>query len=151
MLSTVNVSRWNELGGRLCASADNCTAVGGSENQIALAEHWNGNWRVESVPALTNAASIRLPAADRGLLPAAKFCVATGSYNGAVPLAETWNGTKWRLTRLPLRANQNAWLSGVACASTAACVAVGTGPTGDAWAEVYAHGVWKQLAPKNPA
>lgn len=152
VLSTVNVSRWNELAAVSCASADNCTAVGGSENQSALAEHWNGKtWRLESVPALTNPASIGYLQLTGVSCPAAKFCVATGSYNGAVPLAETWNGTKWRLTRLPLRANQSAWLSGVACASTAACVAVGTGPAADAWAEVYAHGVWRQLAPKNPA
>jgi hypothetical protein len=152
VLSTVNVSRWNGLAAVSCASADNCTAVGGSENQSALAEHWNGKtWRVEPVSSLTNRATIGYLQLTGVSCPAAKFCVATGSYNGVVPLAETWNGTKWRLTRLPLRANQSAWLSGVACASSAACMAVGTGPTGGAWAEVYAHGVWKQWAPKNPA
>jgi hypothetical protein len=152
VLPTVNVSDWNELSAVSCASADNCTAVGSSESQFALAEHWNGKtWRVEPVPSLTNPAKIGYLQLTGVSCPAAKFCVATGSSNGAIPLAETWNGTKWRLARLPLRANQSASLSGVACASTAACVAVGTGPTANAWAEVYAHGVWKQSAAKNPA
>jgi hypothetical protein len=152
ILPTANVSHWNQLSAVSCASADNCTAVGSSENQLPLAEHWNGSaWRVESVPTLTNPARLGYLPLTGVSCPTAKFCVAVGSYNGAVPVAETWNGVRWRLTRLPLRANQSATLSGVACASATRCVAVGTGPTANAFAEVYSRGVWRQSAAKNPA
>jgi len=152
VLPTVNVSDWNELSAVSCASPDNCTAVGSSENQFAWAEHWNGtNWRAESVPAFSKPATLGYLQLTGVSCPSAKTCVAVGSYNGAVPVAATWNGSRWRLTRLPVAGGGMAALHAVACASAASCVAVGTGPAANAFAEVYAHGAWKQSTPKNPA
>ena len=57
-------------------------------------------------------------------------CVAVGYYNnssgGATTLAEQWNGTAWTIMNTPNPAGSvGSYLSGVSCATGAACTAVG--------------------------
>jgi len=115
-----------------CASADDCTAVGGytasSGNGLPLAEHWNGvSWARERMPLPAGARNARLFGVA---CPAPAVCVAVGDYGTAAgehPLAERWNGTAWA-PQHPKDVPHAfaAGFSAVSCSSAAACTAVGS-------------------------
>jgi len=62
--------------------------------------------------------------------PSGTVCQAVGyekSNGGAyVPIARSWNGTSWASQAVPRPGGANTWLSGIACSSTTACLAVGS-------------------------
>jgi hypothetical protein len=82
-------------------------------------------WAVQSTPDVLAEGELRAIAC-----PAATVCVAAGdtlvSAGVSTAEAQVWNGTAWTLQQLPVNphATQSS-LSGVACSSAVACVAVG--------------------------
>jgi len=102
------------LNGVSCASAANCTAVGGyyrtaSGPQPALIERWNGMaWRVEPSPGIGRGSTL-----DSVSCPSATSCTAVGS------LIIGWNGVTWKVE---LRSSP---FVSVSCAAPSSCMAVG--------------------------
>ncbi len=112
-------------------TAQSCEAVGNyfssTFQQVTLAEVWNGTtWAAQRAPS---------PAASFGSslagvwCTAANSCTAVGQYSGSTaspPYAVVWNGIAWHQRFPPDHpyAGQNA-LSGVSCAASNACTAVG--------------------------
>ncbi len=116
-----------------CSSATWCLAVGNQQNAsgiaATLAGSWNGHaWTTRPTPNPAGALSSSLEAVSCSS-PVA--CIAVGSTLTAdgtwLPLAERWNGSVWTLqaTHDPESAGMSA-LSGVACTSARACLAVGS-------------------------
>jgi hypothetical protein len=122
-----------DFGGVSCISATACTAVGSYHNSAggtaALAEAWNGTtWSIQATPKIKAAATSVLSAVS---CTSARACTAVGHYTTAgkvtVGLAEAWNGTTWSIQATPRTAGSTVTdLSGVSCASPAACTAVGS-------------------------
>jgi hypothetical protein len=110
-----------------CTSATACTAVGGSGTS-GLAESWNGTaWTSQNIPSPSGAKETTLLGTA---CPSTASCVATGWYinsSGAkVALGEGWNGTEWQIVSTPNPTGAtSSELSGVSCASSAECTAVG--------------------------
>ncbi len=64
--------------------------------------------------------------------PSAPACTAVGSYTnqtGTLTLAERWTGSTWSIQTTPAPSS-GGQLVGVACASTTACITVGSRPGG---------------------
>lgn len=101
-----------------CVSASDCGAVG------ALgAERWNGrSWAVTAAHLHVDALSC----------VSRNACMAVGVIGAAYTAtwAERWNGQKWSVQRIPTIDGNIDVLSGVACVSAAACIAVGSDNTG---------------------
>jgi hypothetical protein len=59
-----------------------------------------------------------------------RACTAVGFFTNRggtdVALAERWNGVRWVIQTTPKQSGYNVDLSGVSCASSKACAAVGT-------------------------
>ena len=121
-----------------CTSAKACTAVGYSwavpSPYVALVERWDGKrWTVQATPKLAGSRDAYLMGVSCVSLTA---CTAVG-YDTvgigrpAFTLTETWSGMRWVIQKTPRPAVAGG-LSGVSCASTRACVAVGNsgGPSG---------------------
>ena len=118
-----------------CASTTSCVAVGtgsaGLEFSVVLS---NGTWT--AVPVVNPGNQNYLYSVS---CPSATFCVAVGSASfpdigWGLTLIEIWNGTSWLLSSSPnpvvdpdSPGGAGGILMSVACASTAACVAVGYG------------------------
>jgi hypothetical protein len=86
-----------------------------------------GTWRVQKSPDLTTPAGALASIS----CVTAHACTAVGSYvdkaGRFVTLAEAWNGTSWRRQPTPSPAGgSNLLLTGVSCASTDFCEAVGS-------------------------
>ncbi len=152
------------LFGISCTAATTCMAVGSYSKGFApknLAETWNGaRW------------SLQRPIGALGEVPSglvgvscssATACVAVGGVNtlrGArgTPqrmLTEVWNGTRWTFAAAPNPAGAiYSNLSGVACPTTAVCIAVGgysNGTTGVTLAEAWNGAGWSADPTPNPA
>lgn len=136
------------LSGVACASNDHCVAVGGS-----VAATWNGtSWTISTLPGSDgNLLGISCPSTTwcvaidgtaafvlshghwqatklRGGTAAAISCAAIGhclavGSSGGSDAAWTYAGSTWKLKRLS--SGLGAGLSGVACATTSRCGAVG--------------------------
>ena len=150
------------LTGVACPRSSTCMAVGGSftiqgNPTGTLAERWSGSaWSIVPTPDPGGA--------HGGLLTAVACttpsrCVAVGFETDSsgvpgVPLAELWDGRMWRIvpTASP---GASAVLSGVACTSASACVAVGNTtndqgvPTGTL-AELWDGATWSIVPTLNP-
>jgi hypothetical protein len=126
---------YSVLSGVSCASRMTCTAVGYFTNPagagVTLAERWNGTrWALQRTPTITGTTSSLLFGVS---CPSRTACTAVGSVTKragtTVPLAERWNGTDWSSQPIPTPARVNgssvAYLAGVSCPSTDACLAVG--------------------------
>jgi hypothetical protein len=132
----------NNLAGVSCATSSACTGVGTRGARSPLAEIWNGtSWAIQSVPGPTGALVSSLGGVSC-VSPTA--CTAVGSArltSSVVTLAEAWNGTAWSIHSTPNPSGALfSQLSGVSCASSTACIAVGvsqsTGqpsPLAEAW------------------
>jgi hypothetical protein len=99
-----------------CVSRTNCMAIGGPGNgSHAVIDRWNGSsWRPLHPPA-ASAASVACAAGNR--------CIAVGGRNGAL----AWNGRSWRKVKMSKPAGVTGFeLTGVSCASSASCLAVGS-------------------------
>jgi hypothetical protein len=115
----------NILSAVTCASTTDCWAVGSSDNYgQALIERWDGtSWSIVTLPQTGEilTAVTCLSASD---------CWAAGPYYTPNPPAQTllmhWDGTSWTKVASPnTSATRSNYLSGIACASTTGCWAVG--------------------------
>ncbi len=134
--SLQNVPPPSGAGGTLtatsCGGPRACVAVGYYSTQTgaqaALAETWNGLvWSIVPTPNPGSSSDTALSAVS---CPSAGFCVAAGTWTSstgqAYPLAERWQGGRWSILAMPnpVTSTQTE-LTGVACTSAAACIAVG--------------------------
>lgn len=117
-----------------CTSATNCVAVGFSttgSTTRTLIERWNGTaWSIVTSPNPSGATTSALHAVA---CPEPTTCFAVGSTKTGTTqttLIERWNGTAWSIVTSPTPpgATVPKW-SGVACAGTGMCMAVGTSGT----------------------
>jgi hypothetical protein len=130
--SPTGATRSQLLGVSCMPAARWCAAVGNYVNsskvQVPLAEIANGNeWIVSATAVPTGAKTISLSGVS---CISSEACTAVGQYTNSggmtVPLAERWNGTAWAIQGTTTVAGAiTTKLSGVSCASEAACTAVG--------------------------
>jgi hypothetical protein len=116
-----------------CASATACTAVGetaGLGDYTPLAESWDGTgWSEQPLPAPAGAVVSWLTAVA---CPAAGDCMAAGTYVDGDgmwrPFAEQDRpGSGWSLLSMPsVDGAEASTLSGLSCASSTSCIAVGS-------------------------
>jgi hypothetical protein len=116
-----------------CTDADFCVAVGSHAVAVGsdpLVEAWDGSaWSIQAAPAPAGAVSSALVGVS---CRSQKACVAVGEYfssAAAVPaaFAERWNGAGWAAQAIATPARVSGLqLSGVSCASSTACTAVGS-------------------------
>jgi hypothetical protein len=129
-----------------CTSSTSCFATGSAANfagpagaTMALVEHWDGTaWSIVANPIPAQAQTVELLGVT---CPTASKCVAVGDYSTAFPdedlrpsnaLVEQWNGTTWsivpsvspRVAAFPVSPTYSS-LSGVSCAPSTGCLAVG--------------------------
>jgi hypothetical protein len=144
-----------------CISSTSCLAVGSFNDSTGttetLAEAWNGKaWRTQTMPVPTGASYRDLSGVS---CISAVACTAVGNYdNGSgadVTLAEAWNGKAWRVQATPNPSGAtDVVLSGVSCASAAACEAVGSyynsSDTQVTLAEAYDGKTWSVQATPDP-
>jgi sugar lactone lactonase YvrE len=117
-----------------CFAASECMAVGftgtSSGAKSPFAALWKGasNWSVQSLPALSEVANAMLEGVS---CTSASFCMAVGfsekSGGEKSPLVESLTGSNWTLgsAKTPEGSGNVVTLSGVSCASSGACTAVG--------------------------
>jgi len=142
-----------------CASPSSCVAVGnaGGSPAVPIAETWNGSsWSIRMpVPAGPGDSSL---ASVSCVSPG--NCIAVGAGDntstGLLPLAERWDGTSWSTEPVPRPAGAvRTELSGVACTSAGACLAVGDyqdhSGTGFPLAERWDGTSWSIQAVSGPA
>ncbi len=116
-----------ELIGVSCESATSCTAVG-KQGLASYAMRWNGSsWTATSTPSPAGAIETDL---QKVSCTSAGFCMAAGAFKESEKnkktLALKWNGSAWSIATTPNPAtNYGAILSGVSCASSTSCTAVG--------------------------
>jgi hypothetical protein len=123
----------SQLAGVSCTSSTACAAVGRYDNsssvEVTLAERWNGSeWSIQSTPNPTGAKSSWLEDVS---CTSSTACTAVGRYENSssveVTLAERWNGSEWSIQSTP-NPTGAIWsrLADVSCASSTACMAVGS-------------------------
>jgi hypothetical protein len=115
-----------------CGGPRACMTVGyysdSTGAQVPLAQAWNGRtWSVVPTPNHGSSSATTLSAVS---CPSAGFCVAAGTWTSVAgqsyPLAERWQGGHWSILAMPDPVTATTTvLTGVACASATACVAVG--------------------------
>ncbi|HLH46985.1 MAG TPA: hypothetical protein VKV25_07495, partial [Acidimicrobiales bacterium] len=122
------------LTGVACPSATSCEAVGyyynTAHNPVTLGERWNGtSWAIQTTPNGKGSSGSYLEGVS---CSSSADCSAVGDdYNGAnaySTLAEQWNGTTWARKTIPSpksASGTSTYLSGVGCAPSAQCEAVG--------------------------
>jgi hypothetical protein len=115
-----------------CTLTTACSAVGdytdSTGTRLTLAERWDGSsWVVQVTPDPAGETTATLSAVS---CASASVCAAVGNYvDGAgteLTLAERWNGSAWSIESTPEPGGASAGeLTGLDCASTSTCVAVG--------------------------
>jgi hypothetical protein len=140
-----------------CTSATACIAVGSTgPGGATLADSWNGaTWTTLTTPNPAGSATAELTDVR---CTAAAACIAVGDSSDGVhttTLAESWNGTSWSIqsTANPAGATTST-LSGIACTSGTACIAVGDsvdGPDTTTLAESWSGTSWSIQSTPNPA
>jgi streptogramin lyase len=118
-----------------CFAANECMAVGFSDTspgtKTPFAALWKGgsNWSVQSLPTLSS--EVRNAMLEGVSCTSASFCMAVGfseKSNGVKsPLVDNLSGSKWtpEKAQTPTEEGNTGTLSGVSCASSGACTAVG--------------------------
>jgi hypothetical protein len=109
-----------------CPAAVSCIAVGGrlsrSDDQVALAERWNGRaWRVLPAPRPGSQVTVLTAVSCRRQ----DSCMAVGYFDSSgLPqaFAARWNGRSWRVRKIP----QEGILTSLACSGAGSCMAVGS-------------------------
>jgi len=129
-----------------CTSSSACTAVGyyatASGTVLTLAERWNGaEWVLQATP---NQSGTKKDYLYDVSCTSSSDCWAVGSAGEAGPsLVEHWNGTEWTIQTLSEPSSGR--LTGISCASTSSCVAVGDGTverlSGASWTQEQVAGV----------
>ena len=124
-------AKGSSLIGLRCFASVECGAVGryinSSGAELTLAEEYaSTKWTVQETP------NPKIPTGSLPSVscPASGTCIAVGDYlndSGAeVPLAEAWNGKEWSFQEPPNPTGaKGSSLTGVSCASTTVCTAVG--------------------------
>lgn len=126
-------ARASFFSGVSCTGRRACTAVGFSNDvdgtQAPLAERRNGRlWSVEPMPRVAGQPDAQLAGVA---CSGARSCTAVGFFTNVtgidVMLAEHWNGARWaqQNPRYP-RGARSVQFSGVSCASSTSCTAVGS-------------------------
>jgi hypothetical protein len=120
-----STSRFNELGGVSCASNGVCFAVGAAN--LSLVERWNGTtWKIVRSPNPKGATAVSFT--DVSCVSAAR-CVAVGDQlqtHVVQRVVEMWNGSRWTVVNVPVpKGTKKSDLSGVSCAPSMRCFAVG--------------------------
>ena len=123
----------NLLTGVSCSDPTECTAVGSSYSSAGawrtLVESWNGTtWTAATSPDVGSGDNMLAGVS----CPDATDCVAVGSSTRSTgvsqTLIESWDGTTWTTATSPgPGSGADNTLSAVSCASSASCLAVGTG------------------------
>jgi hypothetical protein len=118
--------RTASLVGVSCVSPAACLVVGdGATGAVAAA--WDGSGWAASTPApVAGAEQVVIRAVS---CPAADDCLAVGDSvtdTVSAPLVESWNGSAWAVVPTPSVGIGGGSLSGISCATTTACTAVGT-------------------------
>ncbi|HEV2361100.1 MAG TPA: hypothetical protein VGS21_05315 [Acidimicrobiales bacterium] len=131
-----------------CESATSCLAVGASVGPTppwqTLAETWNGStWTISPTPDMGTGQNTL---SSVSCVPA--YCSAVGSYyapggSSASTLDEAWSSGTWSVVATP-NGSGSSTLSGVACASTTFCEAVGF--EGEALIETWNGSTWSIAA-----
>ncbi|HEV2375812.1 MAG TPA: hypothetical protein VGS19_27055 [Streptosporangiaceae bacterium] len=123
----------SELDGVSCTAGDACTAGGNyfyaDIAASVFAERWDGTaWVMQQQP---NSRGQDFNIDSAVSCTSTTVCVSAGLLtnggNVSEPLAEAWNGTSWRLlhARDPRGSVGGASFSGLSCATSTSCVAVG--------------------------
>ena len=147
--------------GVACTSSQACTAVGSFSRHGShpLVERWDGmGWTIQSTPDLPGGRNAYLSSVA---CPQESACIAVGYKGGpnhSGTLVETWDGTAWRIqdSPNPPDAQGGTGLFDVACASSMACLAVGSyagGPNGalmSMLAERWDGTTWSLTSPAVP-
>lgn len=141
----------NALQGVTCVSASDCWAVGyacaggtcpfgGSGVQETLAEHYNGSaWAIVATPTVTGQDTQLygvscVTSSDCwavGITCNGGSCPGLGATGTSETLAEHWNGSAWStVSTSNVGTGEDNVLSGIACAGTGDCWAVGYSCTG---------------------
>ncbi len=155
-----------QVSGVACATADDCLLVGFATPKhgagVALAERWNGRiWSRVTVPGqLSAGGALQGVTCLPGHAPTTCWAVgqtaAKGSGLGPIrPLVERWNGSAFKLIASPLgSAGDYPEPAAVACASRAACQAVGSRGSGEDESRVLTEGwdgsAWSQELSPSP-
>jgi hypothetical protein len=113
-------------GPRACVAVGSYTDRAGDQAPLTLA----GNGRSWSIAVAPDPGSSSGAALSAVSCPSAGFCVATGTRTAGTgqsyPLAERWHGGHWSILAMPNPVTStHTVLTGVACASATACIAVG--------------------------
>jgi streptogramin lyase len=140
------------LGDISCATANACTAVGGTSpgsGYAPLAERWNGSsWSIQSTPAPAEAKWSYLWGVT---CLASNDCIAVGSAGASetahLTLVERWNGTSWSIVSTPNPEGTKAELRSVSCVSANDCWAVGNSKGTAALAEHWNGTAWSINSP----
>jgi hypothetical protein len=145
-----------------CESNTLCIAAGGYADNTGvtrtLVERWNGRtWSIETSPNPEGSSWASFNGVSCWAVDA---CVAVGTFEGIQVrdrvLVERWNGNRWSIQATPnLPGVKIAWLNGVACSDTSACVAVGgfirrARAPARALAERWDGTHWTLMKPPNP-
>jgi hypothetical protein len=124
------------LFGVSCPTLRSCVAVGSVTGRagitVPLIERWNGSrWSIQPTPSAAVAQFGRVSYLAGVSCASTRACVAVGHSGNSVgttgvTIAEHWDGRRWRLVHTPGQARSKVgFLSGVSCASSIACTAVG--------------------------
>jgi hypothetical protein len=150
------------LTGVSCSSASACTAIGTDytgRGYTELAERWNGaTWSLQRTPVPAATPFVTLTEIS---CPTASMCLTVGqastisSVTSGVALAEVWDGGSWRVAPTPtLSGAITGTLTGVACPSITACMAVGYYETaagnGETLAESWNGSGWTVVSTPSP-
>ncbi len=159
LVESWNGTRWShmssppgDLDGVSCVSTVWCVAVGStSSGSTSLIDSWNGTrWQVVTSPDVTE-----YLAASAGVsCTSTAFCIAIGHYidspdSSEYPFAfiEAWNGSRWSFEGPAGGGDVGNVLSGVSCATTRSCHAVGSTFDPDFSETLIEHRVSGSLGP----
>jgi hypothetical protein len=144
----------SELNAISCPTASLCFAAGDVSSELtgqapALVERWTaGTWTRET---LSTPAGASTPGLYGIACPSAGQCAAVGGYTAAGStmegVIEQLSGATWTARTAP--GSKGGDLDAVSCPTTAACEAVGEGPSGTL-AERWAGGSWVPAVPAAP-
>ena len=148
------------LNGVSCTSGSDCMAVGNvgtpqNDTMFTLAERWNGTtWTVVGTPRTPGGTALNtVSCTGPSACMAAGFSNFNNGTGASLTLAEQWNGAAWQIRATPAP-GRSAGFGGVACASAAACIAVGAHETPNIFevtlAEQWNGAGWKLLTSPNP-
>ncbi len=146
IVPTPPVTGMSQLSSVTCTSSNDCWAVGyravgespDNLSEYAMAEHWDGStWSVVSVPNGT-VGKMHPPTYLTGVsCVSAEDCWASGNYaiffgfsDLITPVFAHWNGTRWATTTTAEGSEGGAGVTGISCASSSDCWAVGSLNTG---------------------